>query len=122
MNADVTAYLDALAPEQRTALLQLREIIVGAAPQAAETIAYGVPAFKLDGPLVSYGAGKAHCAFYVQSPAVLQQMAALVPGFDTSTGTIRFKPDAPLPAALVQQVVAARIAENVARAARRKAR
>ena len=122
MNADVRAYLDALAPEQRTALLQLREIIVGAAPQAAETIAYGVPAFKLDGPLVSYGAGKAHCAFYVQSPAVLQQMAALVAGFDTSTGTIRFKPDAPLPAALVQQVVAARIAENAARAARRKAR
>ena len=122
MNADVTAYLDALAPEQRTALLQLREIIVGAAPQAAETIAYGVPAFKLDGPLVSYGAGKAHCAFYVQSPAVLQQMAALVAGFDTSTGTIRFKPDAPLPAALVQQVVAARIAENAARAAKRKAR
>lgn len=122
MNADVAAYLDALPPEQRAALLQLRAIIAATAPNATEAIAYGVPAFKLDGPLVSYGAGKAHCAFYVQSPAVMQQMAVLLKGLDTSTGTIRFKPDAPLPVALVQQVVAARIAENAARLAKRKAR
>ncbi len=122
MNADIAAYLDAVLPEQRAALLQLREVIAAAAPKATEAIAYGVPAFKLDGPLVSYGAGKAHCAFYVQSPAAMQQMADQLIGLDTSIGTIRFKPEAPLPAELVQQIVAARIAENGARAAKRKAR
>lgn len=122
MNADIAAYLDALPSEQRQALLQLRNLIIAAAPKATETIAYGVPAFRLDGPLVSFGAGKAHCALYVQSPAVMQQMAAQLKGLDTSTGTIRFKPEVPLSAALVQQVVAARIAENAARVAKRKAR
>jgi uncharacterized protein YdhG (YjbR/CyaY superfamily) len=33
-------------------------------------------------------------------------------GYDTSTGTIRFQPDAPLPAALVRKPVKARIKEN----------
>lgn len=122
MNADVAAYLDALPPEQRAALVLVREIIAGAAPLAVEGVSYGVPAFKLDGPLVSYGAGKAHCALYVQSPALMRQMAEQLIGLDTSTGTIRFKPDAPLPAELVRQIVAARIAENAARAAKRKTR
>lgn len=122
MNVDVAAYLDALPSKQRAALAQLRAVIAASAPKATEAIAYGVPAFKLDGPLVSYGAGKAHCAFYVQSPAVMQQVAAQLKGLDTSTATIRFTPDAPLPAELVQQVVAARIAENAARVAKRKAR
>ena len=37
-----------------------------------EGIGYGVPAFKYRSrPLVSFGAGKQHCSFYVQSPAVL---------------------------------------------------
>ena len=36
-------------------------------------------------------------------------------GYDTTTSTIRFTPDKPLPAALVKGLVKARIAENEAR-------
>ena len=42
-------------------------------------------------------------------------------GFSTSTGTIRFMPDKPLPAALVTRIVKARIAENKADAREREA-
>jgi uncharacterized protein YdhG (YjbR/CyaY superfamily) len=37
--------------------------------------------------------------------------------YDTTTATIRFTPETPLPAALVKELVKARMAENEARAA-----
>jgi uncharacterized protein YdhG (YjbR/CyaY superfamily) len=94
-------------------------VIHEAAPDAVETIAYGVPAFKYRGrPLVSYGAGKDHLSFYVQSPAVMTAHEAELEGYDTAKGTVRFQPGAPLPAPLVQSLVRARIAETDAAAKR----
>lgn len=105
--------LAALPDETRAALEQLRETIRAAAPEAVEAIAYGVPAFRYRGrPLVSFGAGKEHCAFYVQSPAVMDAHAADLEGLDTSKGTIRFTPTTPLHADLVTTLVRARMAET----------
>ena len=68
----VDAFLSALPADARGALQRLRATIAAAAPDAVEGISYGVPGFKYRGrPLVSFGAGKGHCAFYVQSPAVM---------------------------------------------------
>ncbi len=109
-------YLAPLPEAQRNALLELRRWIVAAVPDAQELLNYGVPAFKLAGrPLVSFGAARKHCAFYVQSPAVSAAFAERLAGLDTSPGTIRFTPDEPLPRELVEDLVAARIAENAAR-------
>ncbi len=113
--ATVDDYL-ATAPEPaRAALQQLREKIRAAAPDATEAISYGVPTFKHQGPLVSFGVAKNHCGFYVMDPAVIEAHAAELEGYVTSKGTIRFTPDAPLPAALVTKLVKARIAANEAR-------
>lgn len=89
-------------------------------PDAEELLNYGVPAFKLAGrPLVSFGAAKKHCAFYVQSPAVSAAFAERLAGLDTSPGTIRFTPEKPLSRELVEDLIAARIAENAARTKKR---
>jgi uncharacterized protein YdhG (YjbR/CyaY superfamily) len=105
--------LAALPDDARNALEALRQTIAAAAPEAVESISYGVPAFKYRGrPLVSFGATKAHCAFYVQSPAVIDAHQADVTGYDTSKGTIRFAADRPLPADLVAKLVKARMAET----------
>ena len=112
---DIDAVLAALPDDARAALERLRGLIAAAAPEAVETIAYGVPAFKYRGrPFVSFGAGKSgtgKCAFYVQSPVVMEAHRDEVKGYDTSAGTIRFVPAEPLPADLVTQLVRARIAE-----------
>lgn len=108
----IERYLADLPEDQRVALEHLRRTIAKAAPAATEAISYGVPAFKLHGrPLVSYGAGKAHCAFYLMSTGVMDTHLEELRGYQLGKGSIRFHPDAPLPETLVRTLVAARIAE-----------
>jgi uncharacterized protein YdhG (YjbR/CyaY superfamily) len=109
---DIDQYLAAVSDEGRSALERLRKTIRSAAPDATETIGYGVPMFKHQGrPLVSFGASRNHCSFYVMSTEVMSRHAADVEKFDTSPGTIRFPAQKPLPSALVRKLVKARIAE-----------
>lgn len=109
---EIEAFLASLTPDRRAALEDLRQKIRAAAPDATEAIGYGVPAFKLRGrPLVSYGAGKEHCSFYVQSPAVMEAHAGELSGYRTSKGTVHFAAHARLPEDLVTSLVQARIAE-----------
>ncbi|MCC7054443.1 MAG: DUF1801 domain-containing protein [Gemmatimonadaceae bacterium] len=110
--ATIDEYLARLPAAQAAALTALRRQIRAAAPSAEETISYAIPAFRQDGMLVGFGATKKHCAFYTMSSTLVARFAAELAAFDTSTGTIRFTPDAPLPAALVKKLVRARIAEN----------
>jgi uncharacterized protein YdhG (YjbR/CyaY superfamily) len=112
-SSEIDSFLADLPPEMREPLEALRRTIAAAAPDAVEGIGYGVPAFKYRGrPLVSFGAGKNHCSFYVQSPAVIDAHRDELAGYDTAKGTIRFAPDEPLPAGLVTKLVKARIAET----------
>jgi uncharacterized protein YdhG (YjbR/CyaY superfamily) len=109
---DVREFLDAVPNPSRAALLALRETIRSIGPDLDERIGYGVPAFYYKKrPLVSYGATSRHCAFYVQSPMVIETHRAELEGYDLSKGTVRFQPDQPLPTALVEKLVRARMAE-----------
>jgi len=119
---DVEDYLYQVKAEFRPALDHLRAVIREMAPGAEEVIGYGIPCYKLDGPLVSFGAASKHCAFYGMSPQVLESFAAELKDFSTSPGTVRFTPEHPIPDALVRAIVTARIAENAAIVAARKAK
>lgn len=114
-------YLAALRKDNRTALEKLRKTIKAAAPKAEECISYGLAAFKLNGkPLVALGATESHCAFYLMSNSTVAAHADELEKYDTSTGTIRFPANKPLPAALVKKLVKARMAENAARSSKSK--
>jgi uncharacterized protein YdhG (YjbR/CyaY superfamily) len=117
--ATIDEYLALLPPDQRAALQRLRRHIKASAPGAEECISYGIPALRLDGKLlVHFGAAARHCAFY--PGAVVEAHGDALKGYDTSKGTIRFQPEAPLPAALVRTLVKAQIARR-ARPAKRAA-
>src|SRR5947209_1897308 len=108
----VDEYLATLSDDKRAALERLRKTIRAAAPKAEECISYQLPAFRLNGMLVAFGATANHCAFYPMSSSTVAAHKDELKDYDTSKGTIRFQPDHPLPAALVRKLVKARIAEN----------
>src|SRR5262249_19235282 len=87
----IDEYLTAVTAEQRAALEKLRKIIKSAVPRAEECISYGLAAFRLDGsPLVAFGAGANHCAFYPMSSTTVETHKRDLKDFETSKGTIRF--------------------------------
>ena len=108
----IDEYLANLSDDKRAALEKLRRTIRAAAPQADECISYQIPAFRLNGILVGFGATASHCAFYPMSSSTVAAHKEELKDYDTSKGTIRFQPEKPLPAALVRKLVKARIAEN----------
>ncbi|MBC8422789.1 DUF1801 domain-containing protein [bacterium] len=112
--ADVDRYLARVEPRKRAALERLRAEIREAAPEATECLGYGMPAFRAGRLLVGYAAAARHCALYLYSDTAVADFADLLGDRDTGKGTIRFGPDAPLPADLVRALVEYRLAENEA--------
>lgn len=104
-----------MSDDQREALQRLREQIRAAAPDATETIAYGVPSFRLHGRyFLSFGATRGHCSFY-PGKAPIEAYADELADFPLRKGTIQFQPDHPIPAGLVAKLVKVRLAEHRAR-------
>ena len=112
----VEDYLAALPDERRAAMEELRQTIKAAAPEAAESISYQMPAFKTHGQfLVSYAAFKNHYSLFPASETVVEALGAELTPYLSGKGTIRFPADNPVPAAVVAKVVKVRLAENAAR-------
>ena len=111
----VTDYLNEQPDNVYTALENIRQIIKFLVPGAEETISYKVPSYKYKGMLVGFGAAKNHCSFFVMSSTLLNDFKDEVKDFKTSTGTIRFSPDKPIPNDLITKIVMARLAENEAK-------
>lgn len=110
---DVDSYL-ALVPEKMQPLLhKLRQTIRKAAPDAEETISYGMPAYRCHGILVYFAAFKNHCSFFPASGSLINEMKNELKGFKTSKGTIQFTVENPLPASLVTKMVKARVKQNL---------
>ncbi|HEY3782218.1 MAG TPA: DUF1801 domain-containing protein [Fimbriimonadaceae bacterium] len=63
--ANVDDYLAQIASEEaRACLAHLRKVIKAAAPEAVESISYGIPMYKQNGMVISMAAFKNHCSLY----------------------------------------------------------
>ncbi len=114
----VEEYLTALTEERRAGVEELRRTINAAAPEATETIAYGMPALRSHGGqfLVSYAAYKKHYSLFPASEAVVEALGEKLTPYLAGKGTIQFPADSPIPAAVVTKIVKVRFAENKAHA------
>ena len=111
----VDEYLGTLPADERGLLQALRERIAELVPGATETISYGMPAFKLDGRfLVSYAGWKRHCSLYPLTDSFMREHASEIEGFDRTKGSIHFTAAKPLPPALLDDLIQARVADLAA--------
>jgi uncharacterized protein YdhG (YjbR/CyaY superfamily) len=109
---NIDQYLAAVPEPARSTLNKLRAAIRSAAPaEAAETISYGLPAFKYKGMLVWFAAFSNHCSLF-PTASVIEAFKTELKPYSTSKGTIQFSMNKPLPASLVIKLVKARVAEN----------
>ncbi len=112
---NIDEYLAGVPEPARSTLQRVRAAIRSAVPpEATEAISYGMPAFKHNGVLVWFAAFSNHCSLF-PTAAVIEEFKDELEGYSLSKGTIHFPPDKPLPAALVKQLVKARVAQNESR-------
>jgi uncharacterized protein YdhG (YjbR/CyaY superfamily) len=112
---DIDSYLSSVPEPARTTLDKMRKTIQAAAPKATEKISYGIPTFHYLRSLVAFAAFKDHCSFFPMNSSLIAAYKADLKSYSLSKGTIRFPVDQPLPAALVEKMVKARLAQNEAR-------
>ncbi len=111
---NVDDYLASAPEEMRPMLQKLRATIKSAAPKAEECISYGIPTYKLNGPLVHFLVRKDYCSLVTVTRSVIAMFKSELGVFDVSGTTIHFTPDNQLTSALVKKIVKARIKENEA--------
>jgi uncharacterized protein YdhG (YjbR/CyaY superfamily) len=108
----VDAYLASLEEPKRTTLAQLRDTIATIVPDADQCISYGVPAFKLRGKRIAgFAAFKNHLSYLPHSGSVIGRLGEETAAYTCTKASLHFPVDTPLPHALVEKLVAARIAE-----------
>jgi uncharacterized protein YdhG (YjbR/CyaY superfamily) len=105
------AYVQQFPSEVQLRLKQIRELILATAPEAEELISYGMPAFKLNGPLCYFAAFKNHIGLYAL-PSGNAAFQKELKKYKTGKGSIQFPNDAPLPVALIEKIVRFRVKEN----------
>ena len=119
----VDDYLAALDPGRREPMDRLRAAVNAGAPDATETIAYGMPALRVDGHfLVSYAAFTRHYSLFPASDAVVAALGAEVAPHVAGKGTLRFAAAQPLPLDLITRIVRIRRREEADAAGRRTRR
>jgi uncharacterized protein YdhG (YjbR/CyaY superfamily) len=111
MNA-VDEYLAAQPEPQRRTLATMRTTIASLLPRAEEALAYGMPAWQVDGASVAgFGGARNHCVFAPFSGAVTERLASELAAYDVTKGTVRFDVARPLPKPVVRKLIDARLAE-----------
>ena len=106
----VDAYIAQFQGIARDRLEQMRQVIREAAPQAVESIAYKMPAYKLDGKPLVYFAGYPHHVGLYATPNGHEAFANEFAKYKQGKGSVQFPHDQELPIGLVRRVVEYRLA------------
>ena len=101
----VQEYLARLSPEFRAELERIRSLALNLAPDAEETMSYGMPTLTYRGrALVYFTASKKHLSFYPSSFAIAELGGELA-SYRLTEHSVQFTPDTALPADLIERAL-----------------
>jgi uncharacterized protein YdhG (YjbR/CyaY superfamily) len=104
-------YLGALTPERREALEALRALVFEVAPDAVETMRYGMPAYDIAGKvLCQFASQKRYVSLYLD-PRIVEKYRGELGGLSLGKGCVRFRKLDKLPLETVERMLRA-IAER----------
>jgi uncharacterized protein YdhG (YjbR/CyaY superfamily) len=117
---DVDAYIAGFPAEVQEKLKVIRAIIRQAAPEAEETIKYGMPTYVLQGNLVFFAGYKKFISVY-PTPQGDAEFNRAVEAYRAEKSTLQFPLDEEIPYDLIRVVVNLRVGENLRKAATNEA-
>jgi uncharacterized protein YdhG (YjbR/CyaY superfamily) len=108
----VEQYIASFPQDTQMLLKKIQEIIINNAPNAVESISYGMPAYKLNGkPLVYFAGYKNHIGFYA-TPTGHIKFAEELSVYKQGKGSVQFPINQPIPYELIKKIVSFRVKEN----------
>ncbi|TNE79606.1 MAG: DUF1801 domain-containing protein [Bacteroidetes bacterium] len=108
----VDQYIAQYKGEAESRMKLLRAMILELAPDAAESIAYGMPAYKtFHKPLVYFAGYEQHIGLYA-TPSGHEQFAQELSIYKQGKGSVQFPLKEDFPIELIRRIVAFRVAEN----------
>lgn len=108
---NVEEYIGTFPADVQDIMQRVRQTIIKAAPGAEETIAYAMPAYKLNGPLVYFAGYKNHIGFYA-TPTGHEAFKKELSKYKEGKGSVQFPIGEPMPLALITKIVKFRVKEN----------
>lgn len=107
---NITEYIHAAPSAAQEKLWELLACLREAAPGAQESLKWGQPALSYKWILFQFAGFKNHIGFYPH-PAVVRAFEKDLAGYKTSSSTIQFPLDQPLPIDLISKIAAFRVKE-----------
>jgi len=114
----IDEYLARVPEPGHSTLQKIRATIRSVVPRdTAETISYGIPAFRHKEVLIWFAAFADHCSLF-PTGAMIEKFKDELKGYTISKGTIQFPLDKPIPATVVKKMVKGRLAYIAAKTRR----
>ncbi|OAZ04803.1 iron chaperone [Flavobacterium succinicans] len=111
----VDSYFAKFPEACRIRMQQIRTLILEKAPEAQESISYGMPAYKTNGkPLIYYAAFKNHIGLYA-TPSGHTHFAEALSNYKQGKGSVQFPNEQPLPLDLIADIITFRVEENASK-------
>ena len=111
----VASYFAKFPETSQKRMQQIRMLILEKAPEAQESISYGMPAYKTNGkPLIYFAAFKNHIGLYA-TPSGHTHFADALSQYKQGKGSVQFPNEQPLPLDLIAEIIAFRVEENASK-------
>lgn len=102
--ATVEEYISSLEPERRDILTSLRELVRRAAPEATESMSYGMPTYELNGYVAAFASQKQYVSLYMDTDLLAEHRQDFG-HLNCGKSCIRFKRLEQLPLEVVEKML-----------------